>query len=84
MAALGGAQAVVFGGGIGEHAPAIRAGICDGMDWCGLSLDPDLNSSTTNSEGRISPRESRVASYVVSVDESVLIARYTISLLNSR
>ncbi len=45
LAALGGADAFVFGGGIGEHAPAIRARICDGMGWCGLRLDPLRNQA---------------------------------------
>lgn len=83
LAALGGVQAVVFGGGIGEHAPAIRARICEGMEWCGLSLDPELNSSTTHAEGRISPEGFPVAAYVVSVDESLLIARYTTEILTT-
>jgi acetate kinase len=77
LAALGGAQALVFGGGIGEHAPTIRASICAGMEWCGLRLDPDRNSATTDGEGRISPDDAQIAVYVVPVDESILIAQYT-------
>lgn len=77
LAALGGAQAVVFGGGIGEHASTIRARICEGMEWCGLRLDPERNAATTGTEGRISADGSPIAAYVVKVDESALIARYT-------
>src|SRR6266576_1194393 len=44
LAVLGGADAVVFSGGIGENAPAVREKICTGMDWCGLSLDQEKNS----------------------------------------
>lgn len=73
LAALGGAQAVVFGGGIGEHSPAIRARICEGMEWCGLCLDATINGAVT--EGRISASDSTIQVYVVSVDESALIAR---------
>ena len=40
-----GADALVFGGGIGEHAPAIRARICEGMGWCGLRLDRSRNEA---------------------------------------
>ncbi len=46
LAVLGGVDAVLFGGGIGEHAAEIGARICDGMDWCGLVLDRDLNDKT--------------------------------------
>ncbi|MCA9480820.1 MAG: acetate/propionate family kinase, partial [Nitrospira sp.] len=44
LAILGGVDAVVFGGGIGEHSPDIRAGICQDMDWCGLTLDHNANA----------------------------------------
>ncbi|MBF6613862.1 MAG: acetate/propionate family kinase [Chloroflexi bacterium] len=73
LAALGGAQAVVFGGGIGEHAPAVRARICNEMEWCGLRLDAGLNDVTT--EGRISASDSSIQVYIVPVDEAALIAR---------
>ena len=43
LATMGGADAVVFGGGIGERVPDIRARICQEMDWCGLSLDSPRN-----------------------------------------
>ncbi|MEO6456691.1 MAG: acetate kinase, partial [Chloroflexia bacterium] len=77
LAALGGAQAIVFGGGIGEHAPTIRARICEGMEWCGLRLDPQRNAATVGMEGRISTDSALIAAYVVPVNESVLIAQYT-------
>lgn len=77
LAALGGAQAIVFGGGIGEHAPTIRARICEGMEWCGLRLDPQRNAAAIGVEGRISADSALIAAYVVPVDESVLIAQYT-------
>ena len=77
LAVLGGAQAVVFGGGIGEHAPTIRARICEGMEWCGLRLDPERNAAVVGAEGLISADDSPVTAYVIPVDESVLIAQYT-------
>ena len=77
LAALGGAQAVVFGGGIGEHAPVIRQRICEGMEWCGLSLDHERNVATVGVEGRISTDAAAIAAYVVPVYESLLIAQYT-------
>ena len=45
LAVLGGADGVVFGGGIGERSAVIRAQICEGMDWCGLRLDPMRNEA---------------------------------------
>ena len=77
LAVLGGADAIVFGGGIGEHAPGIRARICAGMDWCGLELDAQANQATVGSEARISTSASRPAAYVIPVDEEALIARDT-------
>src|SRR5207247_11390143 len=50
LAALGGADAVVFGGGIGEAASVIRARICEGMVWCGLRLDPGRNDAAVRLE----------------------------------
>jgi acetate kinase len=77
MAALGGADAVLFGGGIGENAPTVRARICADMEWCGLTLDPDRNAAALGSEARISADGSRIQAHVVPVDEAVMIARDT-------
>jgi acetate kinase len=79
MAALGdvgGAQALVFGGGIGEHAPYVRERILAGMKWCGLKLDPDRNNASA-ADSLISADDSPRAIYVVAVDEELLIARRT-------
>jgi acetate kinase len=84
LAALGGAQAVVFGGGIGENASGIRARICEGMEWCGLRLDPERNEAVVGTEGRISADGAAVAAYVIRVDESSLIARYTAEYVTRR
>jgi acetate kinase len=81
LAALGGAQAVVFGGGIGENAPAIRTRICEGLEWCGLRLDPGRNDATVGAEGRITANNASIAAYVVAVDESILIAEHTAALM---
>jgi acetate kinase len=81
LAALNGADAVIFSGGIGENLPFVREQICAGMEWCGLILDQDKNSSTTGVEGRISGPRSRVQVYVIPSDEEALIARETARLL---
>jgi len=81
LAALGGADAVVFGGGIGENSPAVRARICAGMEWCGIAIDENRNNSMIGREGKISTDNARVQIYVIPVDEAVMIARDTIHCL---
>lgn len=80
LAVLGGADAVVFSGGIGENAPAVREKICAGMDWCGLSLDKEKNDSTVGVEGSISAGGAGVHVYVIPSDEEAIIARATAGL----
>jgi len=82
LAALGGADAIVFGGGIGENAPAVRARICDGLDWCGLILDRERNAVTIGSEGPISVAGAGIQGYVIPVDEAAIIAYDTIECLH--
>jgi len=77
LAALGGAEAVLFTGGIGENAPEIRARICEGMEWCGLQLDPARNRAAVGVEGRLSRDEARLQAYVIPSDEERVIARET-------
>lgn len=79
LAALGGADAVVFTGGIGENAVEIRTRICQGLEWCGLQLNETMNSTMTGGrEGLISTFESRLKAYVIPTDEELLIARDTV------
>jgi len=81
FAVLGGADAVVFGGGIGENAPEIRDKICSNMEWCGLRLNRDLNRAAVGlapgHAAKISTEESLPAAYVVAADEEGWIARET-------
>jgi acetate kinase len=84
MAVLGGAEAVAFGGGIGENSPDIRARACRGMDWCGLRIDESRNREVVGAEGEISAEASPVRALVISVDEEILIARDTFDCLNAR
>ena len=81
LAVLGGASALVFSGGIGEHSPLVRAKICKTMQWCGLELDAERNAGLQGSEGRISRSEARMHVYVIPSDEEILIARDTAELL---
>jgi acetate kinase len=77
LAAMGGADAIVFTGGIGENSPAVRAKICEGLEWAGLIVDGEKNQKTIGAEGMISRDDSRLAAYVIPTDEELLIARDT-------
>jgi acetate kinase len=78
LAAMGGADAVVFTGGIGENSYEIRGRICEGLEWAGLSLDSEKNKKTIAQEAAISTGDSRLAAYVIPTDEELLIARDTV------
>jgi acetate kinase len=77
-AALGGLDAVVFTGGIGENAAAIRARVCRDAAWLGLELD-----AAANDKGgpRISTPASRVAAWVIPTNEELVIASQTRALV---
>jgi len=85
LAVLGGADALIFGGGIGEAAPAIRTKICEGMEWCGLRLDPARNRAATGLQpgevARISQNGHPLEAYVGAADEETWIARETMRCL---
>src|SRR5690606_34084 len=78
LAAMGGAEAIVFTGGIGENGADVRARICDGLQWLGLELDPELNTTAVGgTEGPIHREGSRLGAWVIPTDEELLIARDT-------
>lgn len=77
-AAAGGLDALVFTGGIGEHAAPVREKVAAMSAWLGIKLD-----ATANAENRvrIEAPDSRVAVAVVPTNEERMIARYTMELL---
>jgi len=79
-AALGGLDALVFTGGIGEHAAMIRQRVCEGAAWLGLSID---SSSNASNGPRITGMDSRVSAWVISTDEDEMIMRHSRRLLDS-
>jgi acetate kinase len=81
LASMGGADAVVFTGGIGENSPEIRAQISDNMEWAGLKLDASRNQETVAREGKISTDDSTLLAYAIPTDEELLIARDTVSVI---
>ena len=80
-AALGGLELLVFTGGIGERAPAIRAEACRGLEFLGVALEPGRNQAN---EPVISARGSRAEVRVVATDEDLVIARHARRLLLER
>ena len=77
LAAMNGADAIVFTGGIGANSAPIRARICANMQWLGIELDEARNDGVNALEANISRDGSRVASWVIPTDEELLIARDT-------
>jgi acetate kinase len=78
-AELGGAEAVVFTGGIGENSVKIRARICAGLESLGLEIDEKRNAEMIQGkEGEISTDTSRLKAWVIPTNEELLIARDTI------
>jgi acetate kinase len=81
LAVLGGADAIIFGGGIGEHAPALRERICAEMAWCGIELDAEANQDAVGVAAVISTPASATVINVLPVDEESLIAQETLRCL---
>jgi acetate kinase len=77
-AALGGLDALVFTGGIGEHSTVIREQICRQASWLGLDLDDSANEAAVV---RISRLNSRLSAWIVPTDENLMIARHTLRLV---
>jgi acetate kinase len=81
QAVLNGCDAVIFTGGIGENAPAIRAGICESLDSLGIRLDPAKNEAAVGVESNIAAAGARVELWVIPTDEGLVIARDTLRCL---
>jgi acetate kinase len=79
-AALGGIDALVFTGGVGEHAAEVRAAACAGFGWIGLALDEAANRSA-EPDVMVSRPDSRVAVVVIRAREAEVIARETARVL---
>lgn len=81
LALLGGADAILFGGGVGEHAPAVRARILADMEWAGIALDPARNQAATAGDHRISADDSGVELWAFNVDEASELARAALTFI---
>lgn len=77
---LGGAEAIVFTGGIGENRPGFRAQVCQGLEELGIVLDPEANAKAQG-EAKIHATGSRVQIWVVPTNEELIVARQAKQLL---
>jgi acetate kinase len=77
LAALGGADALIFSAGVGEHAAEVRAKICQNLGWCGLTVDASRNATANGKEAIITTPDSAVTAWVIPTDEELMIAQDT-------
>ena len=82
LAVLGGCDGIVFGGGVGEHVPGVRARALEGLAWAGIELDADLNEAARSGDAQIGAAEAPVKLHVVSADEESVLARAAAALLS--
>jgi acetate kinase len=80
-AGLGGLDALVFTGGVGEHAPGIRASVCERSAWLGIRLDPAANAT---GGPLISIPRAQPSVWVIPADEQKMIALQTWELVKDR
>lgn len=78
LAEMGGADAIIFTGGIGENSPPVRQRICAGMEWLGLEIDAAANAELRGREGDFAQPNSRVRLFAIPTNEELLIARDTV------
>jgi acetate kinase len=88
LAVLGGAEAILFGGGVGENTPEVRERILTGMEWAGIKLDSATNRGAVGVEARINASPDRdsghVAIWVIPVDEAHILAAQARAVLAGR
>ena len=74
LSALGGSDALVFGGGIGENNQLVRARVCESLRWCGVEMDTEKNQTLIDVEGKLSTEASAPQALVVVTEEGLQIA----------
>ncbi len=77
---LGGADAIIFSGGIGENSKLIRAGVCENMGWAGIELDAGVNQ-TAKGEAKLSTADSKTEVWVLPTNEEIVVARQTAAVV---
>ncbi|MEG2634879.1 MAG: acetate kinase, partial [Oscillospiraceae bacterium] len=81
-AEMGGVDAVLFTGGIGENDALVRKAICSGMEYMGIEIDADLNENASRREAVFSTNSSRVVAMVLPTNEEIMIARDTVEVIS--
>jgi acetate kinase len=81
LAVLGGADAILLGGGVGEHAAPVREKILAGLEWAGIRLDVAANQAANGGEHCISAADSRVAVWVIPVDEAGVLVEAALAVM---
>jgi len=82
IAAMGGLDALVFTGGIGENDEFVREHSTDGLEWLGIKLDKKLNITLNRSEAAISASDSKVPIFIIPTNEELVIALDTEKIIN--
>ena len=82
-AAMGGVDAVVFTGGIGENAPETREAICKDMEWMGIEFDSQANAGVRGKNIILTKDNSKVKVAAITTNEELVIAQDTINVLNA-
>lgn len=81
LALLRGCDGIVFGGGVGEHVPAVRQRILAGMEWAGIELDAAANEGARGAEARIDSGRLPVRVQVIPVEEERVLVRAALEVL---
>ena len=80
-AAMGGVDAIIFTGGIGENSAAQRGEICSDMEYLGLSIGEELNHNASRKEAKFSTGDSKVEAWVIPTNEELMIAQDTVEIV---
>ena len=80
-AAMGGVDAVIFTGGIGENVELVRRLVCEDMEWMGLEISKELNAEVKGREMAFSTPDSKVLAMVIPTNEEIMIARDTVEMV---
>jgi len=83
IAVLGGVDAIVFTGGIGEHSELVRSLVMEGMEYCGAKFDEKKNQEYSNDIGFLNTDDSKVKIIVLPTNEELSIARETKNLTSN-
>lgn len=81
LTVLGGCDGIVFGGGVGEHVPAVRQRILAGLGWAGIDLDAAANDAARGQEARIDTSKLPVRVQVIPVEEEGVLVRAALDIL---